>query len=671
MFKLSNFKIGTRLNASFVLLLLLLMTIGYFGWQGLSQSSQSMEDITYQLEIAKKANRILVDAQDAQAGSLRFIIYHDEKYFQTVKEEGESVIKMANEAKTMMKSEANRKQAQNVVIAMTEYEKANIEYAALHQKKIEIGTQRTTAARMLLNAIKSILDKQHDVINKTTVKSDQGQVVDYGLIERTLHAQEIRNSFNRVRIFAQKYQLAKSPEKQDQVAQDWLKEIEVVRTNLLRSANEIKDPKVLEQIGDAKKGLDNYLASVQAFRQVNQQQRSVQYDKQRPAAQAIMTQARNVRDGVYQFVDNVKAQSEKSVTKSISVMVLVLVISLILAIVCAIFMTITITGPINKIVERIKDIAEGEGDLTQRVDENRKDEVGDLAKWFNVFVNKIHGIINEFASSTNEVASAATEIAASSEEMARGISEQEAQTLQVSSAIEEMSSTVAEVAQKSSNASTISNAAGKIAKDGGEVVQHTIESINTIATVVQESAVAIQELGERSEQIGQIIEVINDIADQTNLLALNAAIEAARAGEHGRGFAVVADEVRKLADRTTKATKEIASSILAIQDNTKGAVERMNYGTQCVQEGVDLASQSGQVLNKIMSGSEEVANMIQSIAAAAEEQASASDQIARNVEAIASVTKESSQGVGQSVAAATQLSQKSEELRRMVGQFKL
>ena len=195
--------------------------------------------------------------------------------------------------------------------------------------------------------------------------------------------------------------------------------------------------------------------------------------------------------------------------------------------------------------------------------------------------------------------------------------------------------------------------------------------MDAIKDAVTSSSASVEELGRRGQQIGQIIEVINDIADQTNLLALNAAIEAARAGEHGRGFAVVADEVRKLADRTTKATEEIGESIRAIQTETDDAVQRMASGTEQVDAGVAKAREAGQSLGRIVSASQSVAQMIQSIAAAAEQQSAASEQISRNVESIASASNQASEGAGQAATAATQLSTKAEQLQALVARFKV
>ncbi len=348
----------------------------------------------------------------------------------------------------------------------------------------------------------------------------------------------------------------------------------------------------------------------------------------------------------------------------------------ILAVICAvvplfaIFFAGFLVRPIKAIVTRIRDIAEGEGDLTQRVDDKRRDEIGELGSWFNTFVDKIDQIIGEVSGAMSEVASASTEIAASSEEMAKGMTEQNREITQISSAVEEMSASVIEVARKSGEAANNASDAGRAAETGGEVVEKTIDGMEAISAAVSASAASVTELGKRGEQIGQIIDVINDIADQTNLLALNAAIEAARAGEHGRGFAVVADEVRKLADRTTKATAEVAESINAIQAETSGAVERMHAGTEEVKIGVGRATEAGESLRKIVTSSKDVAGMIQSIAAAAEQQSAASEEVSRSITSIGSIVKVAEQGAKQSAEAVVSLAERSNYLQNMIGQFK-
>jgi methyl-accepting chemotaxis protein len=370
---------------------------------------------------------------------------------------------------------------------------------------------------------------------------------------------------------------------------------------------------------------------------------------------------------------NAKARIDTSVFKSMSFSTVIICCYGIFVVIPFTLYLIrkSIIGPIRKLSDMMTDIAEGEGDLTQRIEIKSNDELGKLAKGFNTFAQKIHDTIAQVASSANEVASAATQIAAVSDEMANGLSQQSAQVHQISSAIEEMNASIVEVARKSVDVSKHAEHDAQAAEDGGRIVFETVNEMQSIKKTVSDTAASVEELGKRGEQIGLIIEVINDIADQTNLLALNAAIEAARAGEHGRGFAVVADEVRKLADRTTKATDEVAQSINAIQDETKLAVERMSKGTDQVASGVERASEAGESLKKIVDSSKNAAEMIQSIAAAAEEQSTASTQVANNIERISSFTRQSSEGASQAAQASGQLSDKAEQLQRLVKQFKI
>jgi methyl-accepting chemotaxis protein len=330
-----------------------------------------------------------------------------------------------------------------------------------------------------------------------------------------------------------------------------------------------------------------------------------------------------------------------------------------------------ILRPMERMTAIARDIAEGEGDLTRRVPVGGKDEINVLAGWFNLFIEKLERSIQKVAQVTDKVASASVELSATSEEMAKGTEGLTGRMNQTASAVEEMNATVSEVAQNSGKAAAMAQETVQTAQQGRDVVSETIAGMQQISDAVSQSATIIATLGKSSDQIGEIVRVIEDIADQTNLLALNAAIEAARAGEQGRGFAVVADEVRKLAERTTKATKEIGDMIRQIQQDTRGAVSAMEEGTQKVTGGVTLVNKTGEALGTIVQRVTQTSEMIRQIALASEQQSVATQQIAGDLEHVAKVSKDTSSGVHESAKASQDLSLLATDLQTIVGGFKV
>ena len=311
------------------------------------------------------------------------------------------------------------------------------------------------------------------------------------------------------------------------------------------------------------------------------------------------------------------------------------------------------------------------GDLTARVQAPYQGDHRLMKDSINQVGEALDNAMREVSEAVIATANASSQISSSTEQMAAGGEEQTNQTHEVASAVEEMAKTIIENSTNAATAAAVANQARESAEAGGKVVEGTVAGMKRIAAVVERSAETVRELGKSSDQIGEIVTVIEDIADQTNLLALNAAIEAARAGEQGRGFAVVADEVRKLAERTTKATKEIAGMIRKIQADTAGAVSSMEEGTKEVETGIGLADRAGTSLTEIVQVSQKVTDMVMQIASASEQQSKASEDISKNVEAISSVTTQTASGTRQIARAATELNGLTGNLSELIGRFRL
>lgn len=343
-------------------------------------------------------------------------------------------------------------------------------------------------------------------------------------------------------------------------------------------------------------------------------------------------------------------------------------LGVILAVIALLLSSIVISG-IDRLISAFDRLSDG--DLTVRLPIEGKDEMGKLAKGFNLYIERFVDIIKEMQNATKRLAESSEGLQALASSIADGTDKQTARALQVSGASEELRATLQDVAKNITNLSASSESASDAARKGGELVTGTVDGMNKVADTVRDSSRVIAQLGQRSGEIGEIIKVIDDIADQTNLLALNAAIEAARAGEHGRGFAVVADEVRKLAEKTAKATKEIAKMIKAVQTETDEAVHSIEAGSKQVEVEVGLARNVQVALENMVSDVAEVSHMIEQIAAAAEEQTAAADQISEDIEAVANVTKDTAQGANHLADAANDLSNLSTGLHKIVSRFKI
>jgi methyl-accepting chemotaxis protein len=513
-------------------------------------------------------------------------------------------------------------------------------------------------------------------LNDIAGKSDTAIEVDSNIVE---YAQRMRANINMMRRYEKDAFMAiPDSAKVDEYVKKWGDAREHAKQRMDALGKLEQEPKEKEILATINKALDGYEAG---FKKVAEQIKSGTITSAQDANKAISDYKEFSHQAEKQVTDYAAANDEalnkiKKVLDAdkkhaVIITITIVVISFLVVLIMVTILIRSIQRPLTQIEVLVNDIAQGKGDLTKRLTYTGKDELGAICGSFNLFVDKLHEIISQISSTSTQVASAACQLNMTAEQIATGAEQVAAQSGNVATAGEEMSATSGDIAKNCLHAAEGARCASHSAQNGTEVVARTVAVMGQIALKVKESAQTVENLGARSNQIGAIIGTIEDIADQTNLLALNAAIEAARAGEQGRGFAVVADEVRALAERTTRATKEIGEMIKAIQNETRGAVAAMEQGVHQVEAGTLEAEKSGEALEDILLQVNDVAMQVSQIATAAEEQTATTHEISSNMLQITEVVQQTSHGAHESATAAAQLSGNAEELQRLVRQFKL
>ncbi len=327
--------------------------------------------------------------------------------------------------------------------------------------------------------------------------------------------------------------------------------------------------------------------------------------------------------------------------------------------------------PLERLGLRMRDIAEGDGDLTVRLEVHGNDELDEVGRWFNVFIGRIEQIVLRVTLNARSLNDAATGLAKIAHETASQSAMQQDQAMHITVSMGEISTAVHQISETTQSAAVDARKAEEDAHSGGSTIQSTVATIQQLLVATQATATKVGELGHASDAIGTIIGVIDEIANQTSLLALNASIESARAGEHGRGFAVVASEVRRLAERTSRATKEVDQMVRDIQSGTAEVVEAMRSSMSHVESGVGSARSAGEALTSIIQGVEALQKMVTQIATASTQQSHATQSVDASVNEISSIIERTAKSTARSVDACERLTNLAEDLNELVGSFRV
>lgn len=372
-----------------------------------------------------------------------------------------------------------------------------------------------------------------------------------------------------------------------------------------------------------------------------------------------------IGSGIY--VDDVDTIFWKSATTLAGIAIIVLLPVMFLSMLVA----RSVCTPLRTTTAALHDIAQGEGDLTQRLNTEGNDEIAKLSTEFNAFISKIQQTMIKVESACGQLNHASNELSGVTNEGSSSMAQQHEETEQVAAAVTEMSATVQEIARSAEVAAASASDAEKEAQAGMQVMQQSTTAINTLSNEVNNAAKVINQVEHDSENIGSVLDVIRGIAEQTNLLALNAAIEAARAGEQGRGFAVVADEVRTLASRTQESTQEIQTMIERLQSGSRKAVEVMNSGSNTAQSTVETADNAASSLTIIVQAINTISDMNTQIASAAEEQSAVAQAIDESIVRISTLSEKTAEGSGIVANSSNDLKTLGIEMKSLIGTFKI
>lgn len=634
--KLLNLSIKQKIFAGFSLLLIIILLISIVSFQSMSKVNKSVSQVVKDVQPAMIDLKLISEKIDAVNAALGFYLLSKDQRSK------QSLIKSTAEVYSafdrVMKSKviAGNKKTLQLLETIREdftiyksYHAKLIDYAEHFDKNYSAMTWATQNMNPLTRKIQSLMNIMMQSENQEGISAERKKILmDINNMRLTW-----ANMIQGVRAFI-------SFRGKNDIANFTLYRNEYLK--LVKRLGSYSDLLTFEQadaIENLKPIVDKYFQALDQFVTIHgsDKWRMDAWTLKNEVAPILVRIKENINTITEQkqvLSDNISAELLSDMEQQQNFIILLASIGTIVAVLCALIIGFIISGPIKSTVAALRDIAEGEGDLTRRLAVKGKDEIGELANAFNLFVAKVHTLVAEVAESTTHHAEAANHMKLISQSASDSIRNQQGETDQVATAVNEMAATVQEISRNASTAAEHANKANSEAEQGKIVVDETIQTIENLATEVEKTASVISRLENDSDQIGAVLDVIRGIAEQTNLLALNAAIEAARAGEQGRGFAVVADEVRNLASRTQQSTEEIHNMIERLQTGSKEAVKVMEEGRSIAKTSVEQAANAGKSLISITNAVNEINSLNLQIEQATHQQSEVADEINRSVTSI-------------------------------------
>ena len=639
--RLADLRVGRKLAFGFGLVLLLTLAVMFTGIRGIDRMIDSSDQM---VTVSELENAI----KDARAQRLQFVSTGDLQHARNIEQLIDAMLAISDRLEADAHTAQGRTRLEQLRSEINAYRQS---LAAL----IRAQEDRNAARAVLIKSAEAVL-AQFAELQKRRFDDLARDPTNPALLDETRTITGLNQQLLSIRYLVRGFVFQQTPES-EQPAQAALAQLQRDLDALRQQAT----GDFADYLARARPSFDAYLSAVRQFGQG--------VEASRAAIDTMGKHAETMRDQgnrIYEL--QVKARSSDA-TSARSQLLVTTLLAISLAVFAAWSISRQILDPLRQALAFASRIADG--DLRAELQANRQDELGQLQRALQAMAGNLRQLIGRIGDGVTQIASAAEELSAVTEQTSAGVNAQKVETDQVATAMNEMAATVHDVARNAEQASEAAASADREAAQGDRLVRQALGQVDRLAAEVGRSTESVQQLRRESDKIGSVLDVIKTVADQTNLLALNAAIEAARAGEAGRGFAVVADEVRGLAQRTQQSTEEIQELIAGLQNGSQQAAGMMESSLELTEDTLRLAREAGDSLTSITGAVSAIQSMNQQIAAAAEQQSAVAEEINRSVFNVRDISEQTAAASDQTAASSVELARLGNELQQMVGRFRV